>query len=154
MADLRSLLAMLNDPLDAGPAEPDLSLVDLPAMIAETVDTGVPVSSSVYVDSAEQADPALARAVYRIVQELLTNARRHAPGQQITLEVSGGPRNGMRIDARNPYRPAGEQPSDGQGLRGIAERVELLGGRLVYGLDDGGRTFRLTVDLPWRAAAG
>ena len=154
MADLRSLLAMLNDPLDAGPAEPDLSLVDLPAMIAETVDTGVPVSSSVYVDSAEQADPALARAVYRIVQELLTNARRHAPGQQITLEVSGGPRNGMRIDARNPYRPAGEQPSDGQGLRGIAERVELLGGQLVYGLDDGGRTFRVTVDLPWRAAAG
>ena len=121
-------------------------------MIAETVDTGVPVSSSVYVDSAEQVDPTLARAVYRIVQELLTNARRHAAGQQVILEVSGGPSSGMHIDARNPYQPTGEQTGAGQGLRGIAERVELLGGQLVYGLDDGGRTFRVTVNLPWRAA--
>ncbi|HLS72612.1 MAG TPA: histidine kinase [Actinomycetaceae bacterium] len=152
MADLRSLLAMLHEPLDAEPAEPDLSLVDLPAMIAETVDTGVPVSSSVYVDSAEQADPTLARAVYRIVQELLTNARRHAVGQQVVLEVSGGPSSGMHIDARNAYQPTGDQTGTGQGLRGIAERVELLGGQLAYGLDDGGRTFRVTVNLPWRAA--
>src|SRR5690625_6895976 len=99
MADLRSLLAMLHEPLDAEPAEPDLSLVDLPAMIAETVDTGVPVSSSVYVDSAEQADPTLARAVYRLVQELLTNARRHAVGQQVVLEVSGGDRKSTRLNS-------------------------------------------------------
>lgn len=156
MADLRSLLAVLNEPLDATPAEPDLSLVDLPEMVAEAVDTGVPVSSSVYIDSAERADPALARAVYRIVQELLTNARRHAPGRQIRLEVSGGPRTGMRIDARNPWVPAAEDGSSGtgQGLRGIAERVELLGGQLAYGLDDGGHTFRVTVHLPWRDSGG
>lgn len=154
MADLRSLLAMLNEPLAAEPAEPDLSLVDLPAMIEETVVAGVPVSSSVFVTDAEQADPALARAVYRIVQELLTNARRHAAGAPVRLEVAGGPATGMRIDARNPYLAAahpGETVSaDGQGLRGIAERVELLGGSLAYGLDDGGRSFRVTVDLPWR----
>lgn len=154
MADLRSLLGMLNEPLDTDPAEPDLSLVDLPAMIAETVDTGVPVSSSVYVDSAEQADPALARAVYRIVQELLTNARRHAPDRPIRLDVSGGPATGMRIDARNPYVPGSGSPGGGQGLRGVAERVELLGGRLAYGLDDEGRTFRVTVDLPWHGPGG
>ncbi|QDB78536.1 two-component sensor histidine kinase [Georgenia wutianyii] len=150
MADLRSLLAVLDEPLDAGPTEPDLSLVDLPQMIAETVETGVPVSSSVYVDSAERADPALARAVYRIVQEVLTNARRHAPAQPIRLEVSGGPAAGMRIDARNPYVPGAGEQGAGQGLRGMAERVELLGGQLAYGLDDRGRTFRVTVDLPWR----
>jgi len=152
MADLRSLLAMLNEPLDAEPAEPDLSLVDLPDMIAETVDAGAPLSSTVYVDGAEHADPALARAVYRIVQELLTNARRHAPGLPIRLDVTGGPANGMRVDARNPYVPVAGATRDGQGLRGIAERVELLGGQLAYGLDDGGRTFRVTVDLPWRSA--
>ncbi len=150
MADLRSLLAMLQEPLDSEPAEPDLSLVDLPAMIAESVDAGAPVSSTVYVDGAEHADPALARAVYRIVQELLTNARRHAPGRPIRLEVNGGPATGMHIDARNPYVPPAEPSGGGQGLRGIAERVELLGGQLAYGLDDDGRTFRVTVRLPWR----
>ncbi len=153
MADLRSLLAMLNEPLSAEPAEPDLSLVDLPAMIGETVDAGLPVSSSVYIDGAERADPALARAVYRIVQELLTNARRHAEGRPVRLDVTGGPSTGMHIDARNPYEPSGHV-GGGQGLRGIAERVELLGGDLAYGLDDDGRTFRVTVRLPWREAAG
>ncbi|WP_454086256.1 sensor histidine kinase [Georgenia sp. Marseille-Q6866] len=152
MADLRSLLAMLNEPLSAEPAEPDLSLVDLPAMIGETVDAGLPVSSSVYIDGAERADPALARAVYRIVQELLTNARRHAEGRPVRLDVTGSPSAGMHIDARNPYEPSGHA-GGGQGLRGIAERVELLGGDLAYGLDDDGRTFRVTVRLPWREAA-
>lgn len=151
MADLRSLLAMLNEPLATGPAEPDLSLVDLPAMIGETVEAGLPVSSSVYIDGAERADPALARAVYRIVQELLTNARRHAEGRPVRLDVTGSPSTGMHIDARNPYEPSG-RPGGGQGLRGIAERVELLGGDLAYGLDDDGRTFRVTVRLPWREA--
>lgn len=151
MADLRSLLTMLNEPLGTEPAEPDLSLVDLPAMISETVDAGLPVSSSVYIDGAERADPALARAVYRIVQELLTNARRHAEGRPVRLDVTGSPAAGMHIDARNPYVPS-ERPGTGQGLRGIAERVELLGGELAYGLDDGGRTFRVTVRLPWREA--
>ncbi len=152
MEDLRSLLDMLNEPLETGPAELDLSLVDLPDMIAETVETGVPVSSAVYIDGAEHADPALARAVYRIVQELLTNARRHAHGHPIRLDVNGGPSTGMTIDARNPYVPPTVPSRGGQGLRGIAERVELLGGQLRYGLDDEGRTFRVTVQLPWRSS--
>lgn len=152
MADLRSLLAMLNEPLDTEPAEPDLSLVDLPAMIGETVEAGLPVSSSVYIDGAERADPALARAVYRIVQELLTNARRHAEGKPVRLDVHGSPSTGMHIDSRNPYAPSPSAGGGGQGLRGIAERVELLGGDLAYGLDDDGRTFRVTVRLPWREA--
>lgn len=154
MSDLRSLLAMLNEPLDGEPTEPDLSLVDLPAMIDETIGAGIPLSSSVFVTHAERADPALARAVYRIVQELLTNARRHAAGSPVRLEITGGPQVGMRIDARNPYPKNARPGTDGQGLRGIAERVELLGGRLAYGLDDDGRTFRATVELPWRGREG
>ncbi|TDE95064.1 two-component sensor histidine kinase [Occultella glacieicola] len=147
--DLRSLLSVLRQDPGADHGLPEPSLVDLPGVIDETVRTGVPVSATVYLDQAESADPTLARAVYRIVQELLTNARKHAPGQQIRLAVTGGPSNGISIDARNPYRPpAGGTP--GRGLQGIAERVELLGGRLQYGVDDGGATFRVTVTLPWR----
>lgn len=150
MADLRSLLAMLNEPLGSERAEPDLSLVDLREMIDETIGAGITLSSSVFVSHPEDADPALARAVYRIVQELLTNARRHAAGEPVRLEITGGPGSGMRIDAHNPYLQHVAPSPDGQGLRGIAERVELLGGRLAYGLDDDGRTFRVTVELPWR----
>ncbi|MBZ2197919.1 sensor histidine kinase [Occultella gossypii] len=148
--DLRSLLSVLRQDPGADHALPEASLVDLPAVIDETVRTGVPVSATVYLDQAESADPALARAVYRIVQELLTNARKHASGQQIRLAVTGGPSNGVSIDARNPYRPAPAGGAPGRGLQGIAERVELLGGRLQYGVDDGGATFRVTVTLPWR----
>lgn len=148
MDDLRSLLAVLREPLEPSPADPDLSLVDLRDVIDDAVRTGGPVTSTVYLDSPEQADPQLSRAVYRIVQEVLTNARKHAPGLPVRLEVSGGPGRGVRIDAHNPYVP-GEHRPDGHGLTGMAERVELLGGTLRYGLDDSGRTFRVTAELPW-----
>ncbi len=148
--DLRSLLGVLREPLGEGPTTPDLSLVDLPAVIDETVRTGVPISSSVYLDGAETAGPTLSRAVYRIVQELLTNARKHAAGEPIRLQVHGGPAAGVTIDARNRYvGAAGARAGSGRGLQGVAERAELLGGTLAYGLDDGGRTFRVTVQLPW-----
>ncbi|MPV37850.1 sensor histidine kinase [Georgenia subflava] len=148
MEDLRSLLGVLRHPLGGEPAAPALTLVDLPTVIEETVTTGVPVSSTIFLDGAEQAGPTLSRAVYRIVQELLTNARKHAAGEQIRLSVSGGPVTGVTIDARNRYLGPVQGPA-GHGLQGVAERVELLGGTLVYGLDDGGRTFRVTVQLPW-----
>ncbi|WP_022917532.1 sensor histidine kinase [Ruania albidiflava] len=150
MDDLRSLLAVLREDPDAEPTMREPSLADLPAMIEEAVAAGAPVSSSVFLDRAETADPALARAVYRVVQELLTNARKHASGAQVRLSVQGGPAEGICIDARNSYLGAGAGHGPGQGLQGVAERVELLGGHLAYGLDDGGATFRVTVTLPWR----
>ncbi|WP_448073810.1 hypothetical protein [Georgenia yuyongxinii] len=54
------------------------------------------------------------------------------------------------IEARNRYvgAPAGGAGA-GRGLQGVAERAELLGGTLAYGLDEGGRTFRVTIALPW-----
>src|SRR5699024_8133046 len=149
MEDLRSLLDMLHEPSGQGTVVAEPSLEDLPAMIEETAATGISVTSSVYLDQAATADPAVARAVYRVVQELLTNARKHAHGMPIRLSVTGGPQTGITIDARNRYVPS-SSASGGRGLQGIAERVELLQGQLGYGLDDGGATFRVTVLLPWR----
>lgn len=163
LEDLRSLLDVLREPAAAEPPAPNVSLRDLPTVINETAESGMPVASTVYLDRAEQAPPALSRAVYRIVQELLTNARKHAPGELVRLEVSGGAGTGITVDARNRYVPApagaengaengapGNGPP-GHGMQGIAERVELMDGRLVYGLDDGGRTYRVTAWLPWPA---
>lgn len=159
LEDLRSLLHLLREPVGEEPASPDLSLTDLPTVINETVQAGLPVTSTVFLDRADEAPPPLSRAVYRIVQELLTNARKHAAGEVVRLDVSGGPGVGVTVDARNRYvrapaRGAADAASaapggSGRGMQGMAERVELLGGRLSYGLDDGGRTFRVTAWLPW-----
>ncbi|WP_448073811.1 histidine kinase [Georgenia yuyongxinii] len=78
--DLRSLLGMLREPLAGGP--PDLSLVDLPAVIEETVQTGAPITSTVYIDGAERAGPSLSRAVYRIVQESSPTPASTPPGNR------------------------------------------------------------------------
>lgn len=151
MNDLRSLLTMLREDPDQDPTMRDPSLADLPDIIDESVSAGAVINSVVVLDRADSAGPALARAVYRVVQELLTNARKHAPGAPIQLRVSGGPDREITIDARNAYLGPGDSSGTRQGLQGIAERVELLEGTLTYGLEDDGATFRVTVQLPWRS---
>lgn len=147
MDDLRSLLAMLREPT---PSHPDLPLTELPRVVEESFGAGQLLSSSIFIEDAAGAGPALARAVYRIVQELLTNARKHAPGQRVLLDVRGGPATGVVIDVRNQLAPGSTTRGAGRGLTGIAERAELLGGTLRHGLDDGGAAFRVRVELPWQ----
>ena len=151
MDDLRSLLRVLREPEDTAfnrTAMPSLS--DLPAVVDETVDSGMPVISTIYLSEADEADPALARAVYRIVQELLTNARRHAPGAPVRLLVQGGPTEGIRIETANRLTTQPPGPP-GNGLTGISERVALWEGTVRHGLD-GDETFRVAVHLPWASA--
>ena len=152
MDDLRSLLGVLREPLGEEPVA--IPLARLPEVIAESFGAGQTINSSIYIADPERADPALSRAVYRIVQEVLTNARKHAPTSPVTLSVQGSPDRGVVIDARNHYEPASQVPQPGstRGLKGIAERAELLGGSMRYGLTDGDRGFRVTVTLPWREA--
>lgn len=150
MDDLRSLLSVLREPLDS--ELPAVPLTRLREVVSESFGAGQPLSSSIFIQDAESASPTLSRAVYRIVQELLTNARKHAPGDQLTLLIEGAPETGIMIDAQNRYRGGwgGAPPGASRGLSGIAERVELLGGRFNYGLDQGGQVFRAHVELPWR----
>ncbi|WP_130866231.1 sensor histidine kinase [Acidipropionibacterium timonense] len=144
--DLHSLLSMLSEPQ----VSPDLPLSRLADVIDESFGAGQPLNSNVFIEDADRADPALSRAVYRTVQELLTNAAKHAPGQTTTLRVRGNPREGISIDAANPYVGGwtGGPGARSRGLKGITERVELLGGDLHYGLD--GDQFRVHADIPWR----
>ncbi|MGY1747570.1 ATP-binding protein, partial [Blastococcus sp. SYSU D00695] len=87
-----------------------------------------------------QLDPAVGRAAYRIVQEALTNAAKHAPGARVCVELDR--REGalaVRVVNGAPTRPAAGAPSGGHGLVGLAERVRTLDGRLDTGprLDGG-----------------
>lgn len=147
--DLHSLLGLLREP--SGTEPPPLPLTELPRVVAESVRAGQVIASSIFVADAEGADPTLSRAVHRIVQEILTNARKHAPGETVTLTVSGSPAAGIVIDATNPIPPEVAASPQGtlRGLVGLAERVELLGGTLRHGVESSGGVFHVHAELPW-----
>ncbi|MGW5557294.1 sensor histidine kinase [Micromonospora sp. NPDC003944] len=157
LQDLREVIGVLRAE-DGGdgdaPEPPQPTLADLPALIAESRSAGVRVNVSDSVVTPEQVPAALGRAAYRIVQEGLTNARKHAAGAAVTVDVAGGPGTGLTVAIGNRW-PVGAPASDtlpgaGTGLVGISERVTLAGGRLAYGRDDAG-DFRLAAWLPWAA---
>ena len=93
-------------------------------------------------------EAAAGRAAYRVVQEALTNAGKHAPGAavRVTVERPTG-RAGRAGGQRRAARPADDAPGGGYGLVGLGERVRTLGGRLSAGprLDGG---FEVEAVLP------
>ncbi len=154
MDDLRSLLAVLRHPEQDLVDQRTPSLAELPRVIDEGLGAGMPLHSTIYLDGAGGADRRLAQAVYRIVQELLTNARKHAPGAPVRLRVEGDVERGIRIEAVNHplAHPTPSRGSGGSGLAGVAERAAQLGGGARFGLDQEG-VFRVDVWLPWASAA-
>ncbi len=72
------------------------------------------------------------RTAYRIAQEALTNARKHAPGTEVTVSVTGAPGDGLAMSVRNapPEGEAPHVPGSGQGLIRLTERATLAGGTL------------------------
>jgi signal transduction histidine kinase len=95
----------------------------------------------------------IGRHAYRIVQEALTNARKHAPRAGVRVIVDGAPGAELTVEVRNPLTPAtttDRLPGAGAGLIGLRERVGLVGGRLEHGRTGGGE-FRLQARLPWPA---
>ncbi|MET8122997.1 histidine kinase [Micromonospora sp. NPDC005189] len=155
LQDLREVIGVLRAEGDGGaPEPPQPTLADLPALIAESRSAGVRVNVSDSVASPGELPAALGRAAYRIVQEGLTNARKHAAGAAVTVDVAGGPGTGLTVAIGNRWPvgapTGGTLPGAGTGLVGISERVTLAGGRLAYGRDDAG-DFRLAAWLPWPA---
>ena len=150
--DLRQVIGVLRDgrdfQLSAGPAP---TLTDLPTLVAETRQAGVPVNVTVLLDEAGNAPAPLGMAVYRIVQESLTNVLRHAPGAPADVTVRGGPGGGVTLEIVNPLVPAAPNPGTRTGLTGISERVTALGGNVSAGPTPEG-TFAVRAWLPWQSA--
>ncbi len=138
------------------PAEgdrPQPELADLPRLVAEARATGGRVELTGPPDAPPPA--VVGRTAYRIVQEALTNARKHAPGAAVAIRVTGGPAQRLTVEVHNTTPPApgpdaGPGDGSGQGLIGLAERARLAGGDLSAGPADGG--FRVRAWLPWPAA--
>jgi signal transduction histidine kinase len=156
LEDLREVIGVLRDAPD-GPSSthPQPTLADLPALLEESRAAGLRIRAELDVPDAAAVPPALGRNAYRVVQEALTNVRKHAPGAVATVRVGGAPGTGLTIVVRNP-RSAGEEhaaplPSAGTGLVGLGERIGLAGGRLEHGWTGDG-DFLLSAWLPWPAA--
>ena len=152
LEDLRVVIGVLRDTPDGdAPERPQPTLADLPALIDESRAAGMRVRYDWHVP--DQVPESMGRNAYRIVQEGLTNARKHARGSAVDVTLSGGPDDGMTIEIRNRMpvgaaTGAAEIPGTGTGIVGLAERASLAGGRLEHGQTDAG-DYRLWAWLPW-----
>ena len=125
---------------------PQPTLADLPGLIADNRAAGLRIEFSGL--ALEGLSPAVSRHAYRIVQEGLTNARKHAPGTKVEVWLSGDPDSGLRIELRNPVNRRGAAvPGGGYGLLGLAERTGLVGGWIEHGIRD--EMFQLEAWMPW-----
>ena len=151
LAELRQVLGVLREgPGDADPERPQPSADDLPALLEDARKSGMNVSGD--LGPVDEIPDLLGRTAYRVVQEGLTNARKHAPDTQVSVALSGGPGDGLTIAVRNPLRIGSslDVPDSGLGLVGLAERAALAGGQLRHGVT-ANREFALNVWLPWPA---
>lgn len=150
--ELRGVLGVLRDEVTGELIEgPQPTYADIAALIAESRDHGLHVEFSDRVDrSVEGVPDVVGRALYRIIQEGLTNSTKHAPGARVSVELSGSPEQGIDVIIRNPLGFADSSaPGAGLGLVGLAERAELRGGTLVHGRE--GSAFVLRGSIPWTA---
>jgi signal transduction histidine kinase len=150
LQELRSVLGVLQ----AGPGhrtaplEQGEQFADLTSLVAASVRAGQPVELH---DSAGSLPPATARVVYRIAQEGLTNARKHAPDAPTTVSVHRAEDGSLTITVHNgPTASAPmDLPGSGSGLVGLAERLRLVGGSIHNGpTADGGWQLRAVIPPP------
>ncbi|MFF4754546.1 sensor histidine kinase [Streptomyces sp. NPDC002514] len=153
LQDLREIIGVLRtgDSDDTGRPQP--TLVTLEALVAESRAAGAKVGLDSRVTEPAAVPASIGRTAYRIAQEGLTNARKHAPGTEVTVTLTGAPGEGLTLSVRNsaPDGDVPHVPGSGQGLIGLTERATLAGGRLDHGATgDGG--FEVRSWLPWAAA--
>jgi signal transduction histidine kinase len=154
LVELRRLVGVLRE--DEAAYAPQPGLERLEELLAEARAGGLPVELA--ERGARDSLPAgLDLAAYRIVQESLTNVRRHAGGARTSVRIDypRPPSGRLVIEVANepgrPNRAAGR--GSGHGLIGMRERVRLYGGTLEAGPARGGG-FRVRAELPLEAPAG
>jgi signal transduction histidine kinase len=148
LEDLREVIGMLRND-DTEPDRPQPTLADLPALITQSREAG----TTVVLDdkNTQPAADAAGRHVYRVVQEGLTNARKHAPDAPVRVVLAERD-GGLTVEITNPTQTGGAWlPGAGSGLVGLRERMQLVGGTLEHGLTTTG-DFRLVAWVPERTA--
>ncbi|MEN3611087.1 sensor histidine kinase [Plantactinospora sp. ZYX-F-223] len=155
LVDMRRLLGVLRSESAAPETAPQPGLADVPELVEAARRAGMAVTVATGPEPAQgrPVPEAVGLAAYRIIQEALANAARHAPGTAVRVSVDADDR-ALTVGVWNdPAGPGAGRPGDaagpaGHGLTGMRERVRLLGGRLRAGpTDDQG--YVVTAHLPY-----
>jgi signal transduction histidine kinase len=154
LQELRDVIGVLRDETEERAVQPPQpTLAQLPALIEESREAGMHIRLDLHASVDDQLPEAVGRTAYRVAQEGLTNARKHAPAAAVEVSISkdDGPSLVVAVVSRSPVGvPAGgaHVQGSGSGLVGLAERVSLAGGELKHGRNENG-DFVLRARLPW-----
>src|SRR5690606_7683231 len=148
LVELRRVLGVLRvESPPSGGHLPQPTLQQLDDLVGNVRDAGLAVTTRT-VGQARPLPPGVELSAYRIVQEALSNAIRHAPGAAVVVELAYHPAS-LVIQVRNTAstRPVPPSGGAGHGLLGMRERVAMLGGKLTTGpTPDGG--YEVVASLP------
>jgi signal transduction histidine kinase len=152
LTEMRRLLGVLREDAQTDVAErrPQPGLGQLNELLDETRDASGAGARLILRGPPAPLEPGVELAAYRIVQEALTNARRHAPGAAVDVELHYSDHD-LRLRIRdNGPGPPPESTNGGHGLDGMRERAAAVGGQLHVGPAPGGG-FLIEASLPTRA---
>lgn len=168
--ELRAVLGVLRDPEygtleSTGMLQPSLRNLDELLAVSERAGNPVDLVVDADVDPLWHApSETLSRTVFRVIQEAVTNARKHAPHTRVSIRVSGESGEFVALTIRNPIEHVDSDvdavrenssaemlaaPASGLGLVGLAERVRLVGGTLERDPGAHENVFTLKVWFPW-----
>lgn len=160
LTDLREVLGVLRDEESGAPLTgPQPTYTDLAALLQDARDAGATIEYDDQLAPYPPLPDATGRTVYRIVQEGITNASKHAPAATLRISIAGSPDAGVDLVLRNAvgFGPT-RTPGAGLGLVGLTERATLRGGWLAHGIEapvagsPDPQTFVLRTWLPWDPA--
>lgn len=156
LAEMRRLIGLLRESDDTGTVSAAPTLRALDTLLEQARTNGASSGLRFTLDDRRDEGAGLPTpidlAAYRIIQESLTNALKHAVPGTITVELDGAER-ALTVRVRSPFgdRPGPRAPGSGAGLVGMRERVELLDGDFEAGpvtAADGGKIWLVRAELP------
>jgi signal transduction histidine kinase len=149
--EMRRLLGVLRADADGNPERaPQPGLGQLSELLETARAAGTDVTLTLSGEVAP-LPPGIDLCAYRILQEALTNARRHAPGAAVEMEIGYGPES-LALRVRDHGPGPGQANPEGHGLLGMRERAIMVGGTLELGPAEGGG-FEVRAELPLPVAA-
>ncbi|MGD1172566.1 sensor histidine kinase [Mycobacterium seoulense] len=156
MADIRRTVGLLDSsPTKAAQTTPEPGIDDIGVLVADFHRAGLDVT--LCVDGpADRVSAAVGLALYRITQESLANIAKHAPDSKSTVALCVSATSaGLTVENRLPVAIAAPVSAEGRGLRGMRQRVELLGGAIDTGPTAEGWSVRADIplhegDTAWR----
>jgi signal transduction histidine kinase len=146
LAEMRRLLGMLRGANESPSLAPQPGMSTLGILVEQIRDAGLPVEYRIEGEPVE-LPPGIDLSAYRIVQEALTNALRHAGPARARVSVRYRPSR-LELEIENDGRSEANGTGEGQGLVGMEQRVALFGGQLTAGPRAGAEGYRVKATLP------